>query len=109
MNYAFIIDWCADLRVEPCCQTPQVSRLALFAWRQTQVNRTAQILDDAGLGDLVAKIHDQDLDIYGTGQLTAELRLGLGGEGNHKRVERLMRQRCLQGVTGCPSRRGCTR
>jgi hypothetical protein len=31
--------------------------------------------------------------------VTAELRLGLGRDVNHKSVERLMRERGLQGVT----------
>ncbi len=41
--------------------------------------------------------------------MTAELRLGLGREVNHKRVERLMRERGLQGVTRRRRGEGCTR
>jgi putative transposase len=39
--------------------------------------------------DLVANIHEQSFGTYGTRRLTAQLRLGLGREVNHKRVERL--------------------
>ena len=42
-------------------------------------------------------------------RVTAELRLGLGREVNHKRVERLMRERGLQGVTRRRHGKGCTR
>ena len=41
--------------------------------------------------------------------MTAELRLGLGREVNHKRVARLMRERGLQGVTRRRRTKGCTR
>ena len=64
-----------------------------------QANPTVKILDDAELGDLVAKIHDQSFGTYGVPRITAELRLGLGRQVNHKRVARLMRERGLQGVT----------
>ena len=46
---------------------------------------------------------------YGTRRVTAELRLGLGREVNHKRVERPMRERGLQGVTRRRRAKGCTR
>ncbi|MDQ3352866.1 MAG: IS3 family transposase, partial [Actinomycetota bacterium] len=42
-------------------------------------------------------------------RVTAELRLGLGRQVNHKRVERLMRERGLQGVTRRRRAKGCTR
>lgn len=66
------------------------------------------MLDDAELGDLVVKIHEQRFGTYGTRRVTAELRLGLGSEVNHKRVERLMHERGLQGVTRRRRAKGCT-
>ena len=109
MIYAFIVDRCADLPVAACCRTMKVSRSAFFAWRHAQANPTARMLADRELGDLVVKIHEQSFGTYGTRRVTAELRLGLGREVNHKRVERLMRERGLQGVTRRRRRRGCTR
>ncbi len=44
------------------------------------------MLDDADLGELIAKIHDQSHGVYGRSRVTAELRLGLGRRVNHKRV-----------------------
>ncbi len=109
MIYAFIVDRCADLPVEQCCHTMKVSRSAFFAWRQRQANPTPRMLEDAELGALVAKIHEQSFGTYGVPRVTAELRLGLGRQVNHKRVERLMRERGLQGVTRRRRRQGCTR
>ena len=67
------------------------------------------MLADRELGDLVVKIHDQSFGTYGTRRVTAELRLGLGREVNHKRVERLMSERGLQGGTRRRRSKGCTR
>src|SRR3954454_19991764 len=67
------------------------------------------MLDDIELGDLVAKIHEQSFGTYGAPRVTAELRLGLGRQVNHKRVERLMRRQGLQGVTRRRRATGCTR
>jgi len=99
MIHAFIVEACTDLPVAACRRTMQVSRSAFHAWRHAQVNPTERMLADRELGDLVVKIHEQSFGTYGTRRVTAELRLGLGREVNHKRVERLMRERRLQGVT----------
>ena len=109
MIYAFIVDRCADLPVAACCRTMKVSRSAFFASRHAQTNPTQRMLDDAELGDLVVKSHEQSFGTYGTRRVTAELRLGRGREVNHKRVERLMRERGLQGVTRRRRAKGCTR
>jgi len=109
MIYAVIVDRCADLPVEACCRTMKVSRSAFFAWRHAQANPTQRMLDNAELGDLIIKIHEQSFGTYGTRRVTAELRHGLGREVNHKRVERLMREHGLQGVTRRRRGKGCTR
>jgi putative transposase len=109
MIYAFIVDRCADLAVAACCRTMKVSRSAFFAWRHAQANPTARMLADAELGDLVVNIHEQSFGTYGTRRVTAELGLGLSREVNHKRVERLMRERGLPGVTRRRRGKGCTR
>jgi putative transposase len=108
MFYTFIASRCAD-PVAACCRTMKVSRSAFHAWRHTQLNPTARMLADAELGDLVVKTHEQSFGTYGNRRVTAELRLGLGREVNHKRVERLMRERGLQGVTRRRRDNGCTR
>jgi putative transposase len=109
MTYAFIVDRCADLPVEVCCHTMKVSRSAFYIWRHRQAQPTARMLADVELGDVVAKIHEQSFGTYGVLRVTAELRLGLGRQVNHKRVARLMRERGLQGITRRRPRHGCTR
>jgi len=109
MTYAFITEHCADLPVEQCCRVMKVSRSAFFAWRQRQANPTTKMADDADLAELIAKIHDQSHGTYGRPRVTAELRLGLGRQVNHKRVQRLMREQGLQGVTRRRRSKGCTR
>ena len=89
----------ADLPVEHCAATMKLSRSAFYDWRHHQKHPTARMLADAELGDLIVKVHEQSFGTYGTRRVTAELRLGLGREVNHKRVERLMRERGLHGVT----------
>lgn len=108
MIYAFIVDRCADLPVEQCLATMKVSRSAFYAWRHAQAYPTPRMLDDADLGDLIVKVH-QSLGTYGSRRVTAELRLGLGRQVNHERVERLMRERGLQGVIRRRRAKGCTR
>jgi HTH-like domain len=106
MSYAFIADRCADLPVDACCRTMKVSRSAFFAWRHHQANPTARMLDDRELGELVGKIHEQSFGTYGAPRVTAELRLGLGRQVNHKRVERIMRERGLQGCHQTAAQQG---
>jgi len=109
MIYAFIDRCCADLPVGQCCATMRVSRSAFYAWRHHQANPTARMLADVELSELVVKIHDASFGTYGAPRVTAELRLGLGRRVNHKRVERLMRERGLQGITRRRRATGCTR
>jgi putative transposase len=110
MMYAFITDRCADLPVDSCCRALKMSRSAFYTWRHQQSNPTARMRADVELSDLVAKIHEQSFGVYGVLRVTAELRLGLGRQVNHKRVQRLMRERGLHGVTRRRRRTtGCTR
>jgi len=109
MMFTFIADDCADLPIEACCRTMKVSRSAFFAWRQRRSNPTPKMVDDIDLAELIVKIHDQSHGTYGAPRVTAELRLGLGRQVNHKRVERLMREHGLQGVTRRRRGKRCTR
>jgi putative transposase len=87
----------------------KVSKSAFYAWRHPQANPTERILADRDVGDLVATTHDQSFGVYGWRRVTAELRLGLGRTVNHKRVQRLTRERGVHGVTRRRRAKGCTR
>ena len=73
MIYAFIAEHCSDLPTGECCRVMKASRSAYFAWRANQVNPTARMIDDAELGALVVKVHDQSFGTYGWRRVTAEL------------------------------------
>jgi len=109
MIYAFIDERCTDVPVEAACRAMKVSKSAFYAWRHLQANPTERMTADRELGDLIVEIHDQSFGTYGWRRVAAELRLGLGREVNHKRVERLMRERGLSGVTRRRRTKGCTR
>lgn len=61
------------------------------------------------LTKMITEIHDESRGTYGWPRVHAELRLGLGEQVNHKRVERLMREAGLQGVYRRKQRRSPTR
>jgi len=109
MIYAFIDQRCADVPVGAACRAMKVSKSAFYAWRHAETHPTARTVGDRELGELIAKIHDASFGTYGWRRVTAELRLGLGRQVNHKRVERLMRERGLHGVTRRRRTKGCTR
>jgi putative transposase len=109
MIYAFIAKRCADIPVEAACRAIKVSKSAFYAWRHLEAHPTERMLADRELGDLVVKVHDASFGTYGCRRVTAELRLGLGRQVNHKRVARLMRERGLSGITRRRPTKGCTR
>ncbi len=108
MTHAFIAEHCTELPVEHCCRVLKVSPSAFHAWRHRQASATVKMVDDAELAELIAKINDQSFGTYGRPRVTAELRLGLGRRLNHKRVQRVMCEQVVQGITGLRLR-GCTR
>jgi putative transposase len=108
MIYAFIAPRGADMPVDAVCRAMRVSKSAYYAWRRAEANPTPRMLAEREFGDLIVKIHEQSFGTYGW-RGTAELRLGLGRDINHKRVARMMRERGLHGVTRRRRSKGCTR
>lgn len=86
------------------CRVLKVSVSGFHAWRGRGPSRRQ--LADAELTALVRAIHDASRGTYGVRRVHAELRLGHGVVVNHKRIERVMRQACLQGVHHRKFRRG---
>lgn len=83
------------------CRVLGVSTSGYYDW----LGRPASHRDQEN--DLLLKhikeIHEKSRKTYGAPRVTAELRLGLGLDYNHKRVERLMR---LAGIQGLYRRKG---
>jgi putative transposase len=85
-----------------------VSTSGFYEWRQSQAEPCARARDDATLSAAIREIHRQSRGTYGAPRVHAELRLGREIRVGRKRVERLMREQSLQGVTR-RRRRGTTK
>lgn len=89
------------------CRVLKVSRSAYYAWT---TSRPARRLRQRAEAELVAEIrvlHAASRGAYGAPRIHAALRRA-GRVINEKKVERLMREHCITGITRC-RRRGLTR
>jgi putative transposase len=83
-----------------CCRILGVSASGYFMWKAR--TSSARELKSRWLSGLISEIHKRSRGTYGYRRMTAEIRLGLDVEVNHKLVARLMRE---QGLTGLPRRK----
>jgi putative transposase len=82
--------------VAVACRLPGASRSGYYEWKgRPESGREARNRD---LLKLIESVHAGSRGSYGSPRVTAELRLGMGGQVNRKRVERLMRQAGIQGI-----------
>ncbi len=86
-----------DFAVRDLCQVLGVSRSGYYAWQAGQ--ETARELDNQLLLAQIQALYQAKRGNYGSPRITQELRRQ-GQRCNHKRVERLMRHKGLQGRTG---------
>ncbi|MEU2978380.1 IS3 family transposase [Streptomyces hirsutus] len=91
------------------CRLLKAARSSFYAWRAgEQARRAKQAADDA-LAHEITVLHIASQHTYGVPRIHAALRR-LGHRVNHKRVERVMREHDIAGVTlpPCPptGRRG---
>ena len=86
----------AEFPVERMAQTMEVSRSGFYAWRSREPS--ARDVADRELTDLIRAIHDASRQIYGAPRVHAEL-AARGVHVGRKRVERLMKQAGLVGVS----------
>ena len=92
--------------VAVACRVLQVSTSGYYDWRDRPSSPRA--VADAALTETITAAHAASHGTYGARRVHAELRLGHGVRVGRKRVERLMRAACLQGVHR-RRLRGCTR
>jgi putative transposase len=78
------------------CRVLGVSPSGYYAWRQRAPS--ARSVSDAVLTELISEVHTFSRESYGVPRMTVELN-DRGHAVNHKRVERLMREAGLAGIS----------
>ena len=78
------------------CRVLEVSTSGYYAWRRREPS--ARSKSDAALTALIGEIHEWSRGTYGVPRMVKEL-IARGHHVNPKRVERLMREAGLQGVS----------
>jgi transposase InsO family protein len=84
--------------IAAACEAAEVSTSAYYEWLHRSTGPTAPELDEAYLINRIRDIHSDSDATYGGPRMTEELRRQ-GHCHNHKRVERLMREHDIVGVT----------
>ncbi|QKV78036.1 IS3 family transposase [Amycolatopsis sp. Hca4] len=97
-RYRFISEHRTTFGVKRLCQVLGLRRQGFHEWVAAEEARAARAEAEAGLVRVIAGIHAEHRGAYGVPRVTAELhRRGIVV--NHKRVERLMREHGLAGIT----------
>lgn len=102
--FGFIAARKTEHSVKTMCRVLGVSRSGFHAWQVRPPSVRAR--EDARLTERISEIHAENLRVYGSPRVHAELRLGDGVRVGRKRVERLMRQAGISGLI--TKRRGRT-
>ena len=84
--------------VQAACEAAEISTSAYYEWLHRSTGPTQWELDEAYLTDQIRDIHAGTDATYGSPRVTEELRRQ-GYCANHKRIERLMREHDIVGVT----------
>ncbi|MEU5092688.1 IS3 family transposase, partial [Streptomyces sp. NPDC021356] len=80
------------------CRVPGVSRSGYYAYLAARPAAGEQARREDGLVAEIRHIHDASRGAYGAPRITAALRRN-GHQVNHKRVERMMREHDIRGIT----------
>lgn len=97
-SYRFISEHRGAFGVARLCRVLQVRRPGFYEWLAAAPVREQQAARDDRLAAEVAEIHAAHRGAYGSPRVTVELRRR-GRVINHKRVERIMREREIAGIT----------
>jgi transposase InsO family protein len=97
-RYRFISEHRATYGVKRLCHVLGLRRQGFHEWVAAEQARTARAEAEAELVTLIGTIHAEHRGAYGVPRVTAELHRR-GHTVNHKRVERLMREHGLAGIT----------
>ncbi len=97
-RYRFISEHRTEFGVKRLCQVLGLRRQGFHEWIAAETARAARAEAEQELVTLIASIHAEHRGAYGVPRVTAELHRR-GHLVNHKRVERLMREHGLAGIT----------
>ncbi|UUV34968.1 IS3 family transposase [Amycolatopsis roodepoortensis] len=97
-RYRFISEHRAEFGVKRLCQVLGLRRQGFHEWVAAEAAREAAAARERELVAVIASIHAEHRRAYGVPRITAELRRR-GRVVNDKRVERLMREQGLAGIT----------
>ncbi|WP_409464827.1 IS3 family transposase [Amycolatopsis sp. GA6-003] len=97
-SYRFISDHRAAYGVARLCRVLEVRRPGFYEWLAAAPAREHRAREEDRLAGEIAGIHAAHRGAYGSPRITAELRRR-GETVNHKRVERVMRERGITGIT----------
>jgi putative transposase len=95
--FRFIAAEKAYYSVKTMCRVLGVSRAGFYAWLERKPSARAR--QDEELTCRILEIHRENRGVYGSPRIHAELRLADGVRVARKRVERLMRQANISGLT----------
>ncbi len=97
-RYRFISEHRAVFGVQGLCRVLAVRRQGFYEWLTAAPARQQRVAAEDELAATIRGIHGAHRGAYGSKRVTVELRRG-GRRVNRKRVERIMRQRGIVGIT----------
>jgi transposase InsO family protein len=97
-SYRFISEHRATFGVARLCRVLQVRRPGFYEWLAAAPARAERVAEEDRLATEIAQVHAEHRGAYGCPRVTVELRRR-GLRVNHKRVERVMRERRIVGIT----------
>jgi transposase InsO family protein len=97
-SYRFISEHRALFGVARLCRVLDVRRPGFYEWRAAAPARAERAAQDDQLATEIAEVHTEHRGAYGRQRVTVELRRR-GRRVNHKRVDRIMRERQIAGIT----------
>jgi transposase InsO family protein len=98
LRYRFISEHRADYGVQRLCRVLAVRRPGFYEWLASEPARQERAAAEDQLAAEIAAIHGGHRGGYGSPRVAAELRRR-GWRVNRKRVERIMRERGIVGIT----------
>jgi len=96
MRYRRIEELSSEHDVRDLCELLEVTRSGYYAWRRG--TETARQMSNRMLAEEIKRLFEANRGRYGSPRITEALRR-CGQKANHKRVERLMREAQLKGLT----------